>query len=218
MVSETRTRMPVEARRAQLLDLGFALFAERPFAAVSVDEIADRAGISKGLLYHYFPGKRDLYLACVRRAVDHMHAALEPDRDVPLERRHEATLDRYMDYVERFLPSFRNLLRGGNDDDPEVEAILSEMRRHMARRIAKHLGIDDPDTITLYCLVGYLGFCSFTCMAWVENGNIDRRTLRQILSDQLRGALLSAAALTQDADVRARIERVAPFLVIKSAK
>jgi len=212
---EARTRMPVEARRAQLLELGFGLFSERPFSDVSVDEIADRAGISKGLLYHYFPSKRELYVACVKRAVEQLHEAVEPDESVPQEQRLAAGLDAFIDYVERDLKPFRNLLRGGNTDDPEIESMLSDMRGRMTRRLAAGIGIDAPDPVTLYCLVGYVGSCTFTCMAWAERGGMDRRALRHILADQLRAALRSAATLTEDDGVRARIEAVEPLLVLE---
>ncbi|MBP6848431.1 MAG: helix-turn-helix transcriptional regulator, partial [Kofleriaceae bacterium] len=58
-----RIRLDNDARRAQLLELGQKAFAERTYDEVSIDDIARAAGISKGLLYHYFPTKRDLYVA-----------------------------------------------------------------------------------------------------------------------------------------------------------
>lgn len=204
--------MPVEERRAQLLQLGVSLFGQRPYDEISVDELAERAGISKGLLYHYFPSKRELYVACVRSAVEDMLAACEPAADAPPDRRLEASLDAFIDYVERDMAAFRNLLRGGSDNHPEVEQILSDMRRRLTRRLAGYLGIDAPDAVTLYCLVGYVGFASFTCMAFSSEGGIGRDALRRLLSDQLRSALQSAASLTDDPAIRGRIDNLSPFL------
>src|SRR5262249_47381912 len=64
----SRVRLDVDARRAQLVDLGLTEFGTRTYDEVSIDRIAQMAGISKGLLYHYFPTKRAFYVACVREA------------------------------------------------------------------------------------------------------------------------------------------------------
>ncbi|MBW2509289.1 MAG: TetR/AcrR family transcriptional regulator, partial [Deltaproteobacteria bacterium] len=63
-----RTRLQVDVRRQQLLELGLELFASQSYDELSIDEIARRAGVSKGLLYHYYPSKRAFYVAAVREA------------------------------------------------------------------------------------------------------------------------------------------------------
>ena len=63
-----RARLDVDERRRQLVELGLDLFGSRSYDEVSIDELAAAAGISKGLLYHYFPTKRDFYVATVREA------------------------------------------------------------------------------------------------------------------------------------------------------
>lgn len=215
MGGEVRTRMPVEARRAQLLQLGGVLFSERPYDEISVDEIAERASISKGLLYHYFPSKRELYIACVRRAVEDMLAACEPAANVQPQLRFQASLEAFIDYVERNMAAFRNLLRGGSDNHPEIEQILSDMRHRQIHQLAASLGIEAPDAVTRYCLLGYVGFASYTCVAWATAGGLPRQALRTLLSDQLRSAITSAAALTEDPAIRERLGALAPFLVTR---
>ena len=74
MATAKRSRLTVDERREQLVRLGVDIFSERPYDEVSIDEIAAAAGISKGLLYHYFPSKRDFYVAVVR----HGAAQLRP--------------------------------------------------------------------------------------------------------------------------------------------
>jgi AcrR family transcriptional regulator len=66
------SRLDVEERRKQLVALGIELFAERTYDDVSIDELAHAAGISKGLLYHYFPTKRDFYIATVKQAAQEL--------------------------------------------------------------------------------------------------------------------------------------------------
>jgi AcrR family transcriptional regulator len=75
----TGSRLSTDARREQLVALGIEIFSERPFDEVSIDDIAAAAGISKGLLYHYFPSKRDFYVAVIRSAADEMQVMTEPD-------------------------------------------------------------------------------------------------------------------------------------------
>ena len=79
MAAARRARLSTDARREQLVALGVEIFSERPFDDVSIDDIAAAAGISKGLLYHYFPSKRDFYVAVVRHSADEMQAITETE-------------------------------------------------------------------------------------------------------------------------------------------
>src|SRR5580704_2781341 len=82
-----RSRLEVDARRAQLVRLGIDLFAARAYDEVSIDELARAAGVSKGLLYHYFPTKRDFYIATVREASRQLLELTATSEDVPAETR-----------------------------------------------------------------------------------------------------------------------------------
>src|SRR5271170_6359642 len=84
----TRSRLEVDARRAQLVTLGIDLFAARAYDEVSIDELARAAGVSKGLLYHYFPTKRDFYVATVQEAARQLieRTTGHDDRATPRER------------------------------------------------------------------------------------------------------------------------------------
>src|ERR1700679_1621760 len=97
-VRAPRARLEVDARRAQLLRLGIDLFAARAYDEVSIDELARAAGGSKGLLYHYFPTKRDFYIATVQEASKQLLELTEtPETMAPLDRL-RASLDAYLDY------------------------------------------------------------------------------------------------------------------------
>ncbi|MEM7676524.1 MAG: helix-turn-helix domain-containing protein, partial [Myxococcota bacterium] len=72
-------RLQLDQRRQQLLELGLRLFSERAYDDVSIDDIARAASISKGLLYHYFPGKRVFYVATVRAAAAQLLSRIVPD-------------------------------------------------------------------------------------------------------------------------------------------
>src|SRR5256885_4812542 len=88
-----RIRLDLDARREQLMRVGLELFSTNSYDAVSIDEIAARAGISKGLLYHYFPSKREFYVAGVRAAAAQLREVVEPDPELPAAERLPVSLE-----------------------------------------------------------------------------------------------------------------------------
>src|SRR3954452_82210 len=121
-MASRRARLSTDARREQLVALGIEIFSERPFDEVSIDDIAAAAGISKGLLYHYFPSKRDFYVAVVRSAADEMQALTEPDPALEPRARLAAALERYLEYVETHARGYATVLRAGVSREPAVAA------------------------------------------------------------------------------------------------
>src|SRR3954469_6544692 len=121
-----RTRLEVDERRAQLLAHGLAFFSAHAYDEVSIDDVAKEAGISKGLLYHYFPTKRAFYIATLRELSGQLLARTESDRALsPLERA-RAGLDAYLVYVERHGAAYSALLRSGIGSDPEALRVVEE--------------------------------------------------------------------------------------------
>src|SRR3954451_22701385 len=111
-----RRRLTKDARRAELMRAGEEVFSERPFEDVSIDDIATAAGVSKNLLYHYFAGKRELYLAVIAEAAKRMLELTEPDPDVePIDRLH-ASLQAHLDYAEEHAEGYTALLHGAGSD------------------------------------------------------------------------------------------------------
>ncbi|MDB4945366.1 MAG: tetR, partial [Labilithrix sp.] len=127
-VRGTRVRLENDERRTQLLALGLAHFGARSYDDVSVDAIATAAGISKGLLYHYFPTKRAYYAACVREAAANLIAGCDTSTDVPPLTRLYAGLDGYLGYVKAHAKAYATLMRSGVGVDPEIARIVDETR------------------------------------------------------------------------------------------
>ena len=123
-----RTRLQVDVRRQQLLELGLELFASQSYDELSIDEIAKRAGVSKGLLYHYYPSKRAFYVAAVREAARQLLDVTDIDKhgtgSEPDPEGQRAGLRAFLDYVSRHRVVYAFLLRGGLGTDPEVSEIL----------------------------------------------------------------------------------------------
>ena len=198
MATARRARLSTDARREQLVALGVEMFSERPFDDVSIDDIAAGAGISKGLLYHYFPSKRDFYVAVVRHSADEMQAITETDPDLePLERLADG-LDRYLEYVATHARGFSTVLRAGIGSDPEVAAIVEGVRAAMARRILADVADTDPPPAAVRIAIrGWVGFAEAASLEWLERGELSRAELRELLVRALTGAVAAAAGETR---------------------
>src|ERR1700712_778118 len=96
MTVAKRVRLSPDARREQLLELGVRMLATRSLDELSVDVLAEEAGISRGLLFHYFRNKQEFHRAVVRRAADELIECTEPDLSLPADRRLRPSLGRYV--------------------------------------------------------------------------------------------------------------------------
>ncbi|MEA2251012.1 MAG: hypothetical protein QOI62_3748 [Solirubrobacteraceae bacterium] len=194
MATARRARLSTDARREQLVALGVEMFSERPFDEVSIDDIAAAAGISKGLLYHYFPSKRDFYVAVVRHSADEMIDVTETDAGLAPLARLSAGLDRYLEYVETHARGYATVLRAGIGSDPEVAGVVEGVRAAMANRILDDLPLDGPVAPAVRIAVrGWVGFAEAASLDWLERRDLARAELRDLLIRALTGAVEAAA-------------------------
>ena len=171
--SRARVRLDVDERRAQLVELGLAEFGTRTYDDVSIDLIAQAAGISKGLLYHYFPTKRAFYIACVREAAARLLARMALPMDVPPLERLQLGLDRYLEYVRGHGPAFATLMRSGAHADRELAAVIDETRATLLETLTSGMAdIFPPSGMTSpllrIALQGWIGLAEAASIAWVE--------------------------------------------------
>ncbi|CAL9592235.1 hypothetical protein SUDANB140_05266 [Streptomyces sp. enrichment culture] len=136
-------RLSVEERRVQLLDAALALFAHRPPEEVSLDDVAEQAGVSRPLVYRYFPGgKQQLYEAALRSAADELELCFDEPREGPLLARLARALDRYLAFVDQHDTGFSALLRGGSVvETSQTTGIVDGVRRAAADHIMRHLDV-----------------------------------------------------------------------------
>ncbi|WP_437500702.1 TetR/AcrR family transcriptional regulator [Sorangium sp. So ce1099] len=180
-----RQRLDLDARRAQLLALGLELFSQRAYDDVAIDEVAQAAGISKGLLYHYFPTKRDFYIAVLREAARELvERSLDVD-DLPVDERLRTGLDAYLAYVERQGISYAAVFRGGIGSDAEVLAIIDETRSRFLDKLLADAPVAERPPALRVALRGWIGFVEATSLDWVERHELDRTSLRDLLADLL---------------------------------
>jgi AcrR family transcriptional regulator len=190
-------RLDNDQRRAQLLQLARRAFSDRAYDDVSIDDLAREAKISKGLLYHYFPTKRDLYVAGLREIADELveRVAAIPT-DLPPPERVRAGLDAYLDHVSTHARAFVSLMRGGIGSDPEVAQVIEGVRTRLADRFLEGspfapLLAGDPRFDT--ALRGWIGFVEGASIAWCEEPRLSRDELRELLTEIL-AAMLSVVA------------------------
>ena len=197
MASVRRSRLTIDERREQLVRLGTEIFAQRPFDEVSIDDIAAAARISKGLLYHYFPSKRDFYVEVVRFSAMEMEALTAPDPSLePLARR-AASLDRYLDYVESHALGYTTVMRAGIGSDPQVAAVVEDVRGRIVDRILGGMSDtgDEPPAALRIAVRGWVGFAEAASLDWLDHRGLPRDGLRSLLVSVLGASVEAAAAV-----------------------
>ena len=186
------TRLDVDERRRRLLELGADLFTRFAYDELSMARIAKEAGISKALLYHYFPSKEAYFMATLETAVGELEERTRPDESKePLEQL-SGSLDAYLGWVEDYEASYAKMIQSAGAV-PEVRLMLDRVRGETARRIIDGVRGDKPPSPVLRTAVnGWLWFMDGAILDWVEHRDVDRQTLHGLLLGTLLGAVLTA--------------------------
>src|SRR4051794_9763494 len=186
------TRLDVDERRRRLLDLGAELFTQHSYDELSMAKIARTAGISKALLYHYFPSKEAYFVATLEEKANELQRRTEPNPQLPPFEQLSASLDAYLGWIEENASSYDKLIRNAGAAR-EVRALLDRVRTQTARRILEGLSPQGPPSPLLRTAVrGWLGFMDGACLDWVNHDDVDRETLHALLLSTLIAAVLAA--------------------------
>jgi AcrR family transcriptional regulator len=188
-------RLDVDARRAQLVELGERLFTSHAYTELSMARIAKEAGISKALLYHYFPSKQAYFEATLRTAAEELRDRTEPDPSLPAAQQLEGSLDVYLGWIEQHMEAYAKLLRTAGEV-PEVREIVEDVRGQTAERILRGVvpdGADVPPTARA-AVRGWLWFMDGACLDWIEHRDLSRDELRGLLLGTLVGALMASGS------------------------
>ncbi|MFD7861250.1 TetR/AcrR family transcriptional regulator [Streptomyces sp. NPDC057682] len=172
-MSEKRAaRLSPDERRAQLVAIGVDMLAECSLDELSTDEVARRAGISRGLLFHYFDSKRDFYRAVVRRECDDFAAATEPDPALEPVAWLRAFIAGFAAYVTEHRRVYLTLVRGAAGSRPAVEDIVESTRTVLARRVEegqRRLGMPDSPRLPVASRA-WLAFAEEAVTTWPSGG------------------------------------------------
>ncbi|MET9911729.1 TetR/AcrR family transcriptional regulator [Streptomyces sp. NPDC006476] len=195
MTTGVRRRMGVEERRQQLIGVALELFSQRSPDDVSIDEIAAAAGISRPLVYHYFPGKLSLYEAALRRAAEDLASRFREPHQGPLGARLLRAMHRFFDFVDEHGPGFSALMRGGPAvGSSNTNALIDAVRQAAYDQILSHLGVEDPPARLELVVRSWISLAESTALIWLDGRRIPRAELEaQLVHDFAALAAVSAA-------------------------
>ncbi|MBQ0953752.1 TetR/AcrR family transcriptional regulator [Streptomyces sp. RK76] len=207
MTTGVRRRMGVEERRQQLIGVALDLFSRRSPDEVSIDEIASAAGISRPLVYHYFPGKLSLYEAALQRASDDLADRFVEPRQGPLGARLLRVMGRYFDFVDEHGPGFSALMRGGPAvGSTTTNALVDSVRQAAYVQILSHLDVTEPPARLELVVRSWISLAESTALLWLDGRRIPRAELETQLVHDF--AALMAVSAAYDEEMGALVRRV----------
>jgi AcrR family transcriptional regulator len=189
------TRLHVDERRRQLIEAGSALFAEHSFEEISMREIAAAAGISKPLLYHYFPSKIELFKAAVAEQAELLERLIQPDGEGSAFEQLQRSLDAYLAWIDENSRAWVKLMRSAANL-PEAQALIESFRNRTLEQMLHTLtGSRRPRPVLRNALNGWLGYVDAAILDWVQAGGLRRDQVRDSIIAAFGAALVSAQQL-----------------------
>ena len=167
-----KARLPRDERRSQLLSAALEVFTVAGYHSAAMDEIADRASVSKPVLYHHFPSKLDLYLAVLDVHIDSLVFELQkaisstPDNG----NRVKSTVDAYFNFIESEGEAFRLLFESDMSVEPQVRERLNRMTYDCAAAVSAVIAIETglPQEASMLLGVGIIGTTQTTARHWLD--------------------------------------------------
>jgi AcrR family transcriptional regulator len=181
------SRLPRGARRLQLLQAAQDVFVAQGFHAAAMDDIADRAGVSKPVLYQHFPGKRELYLALLEEHVgqlaDRVRAALAGTDDN--HERVRGAVTAYFEFIDAEGEAFRLVFESDLRNDPDVRAVVDRGTELCVEAIAEVIAADtgaDKERALLLA-AGLTGLMETSARWWLpRKGTVSRDEAVQLMT------------------------------------
>ena len=188
-------RLDADARREQLVQVGVAMLPRVPLDQISADAVAKEAGVSKGLVFHYFPTKRDLHVAVLRVTAAQLLSELDHDPAMPIPERLRAGLDAFVAFIERQPANYQAVARTAGSD-PQLLAVFEDTRNGVVEIIARALGVTDlPPTLRIV-IRGWIAMVEESVLHWLDEKPISREALIDFLQRAATTMLPEAIALT----------------------
>ncbi|WP_054816380.1 TetR/AcrR family transcriptional regulator [Nocardia arizonensis] len=183
-----RVRLSPDERRLQLITLGVKMLGERAIEDISITEIAEQAGISRGLLFHYFPTKQDFQRAVVGHANAELLDRVTPDRSLAVLDMLRDSIGRYVDYVCENRTSYLALLRGPASSSPDLLPLVDSTRDAIIGIVLAEAPAPIDDRRRPRLLLGMRGWIAFveeTTLTWLRDEPIPREDLVDLLVESL---------------------------------
>jgi len=179
-----RSRRSAVDRRAQLVEIGLELLPSTPVQELTIDEVARRAGISRSLLFHYFPSKRDYYTAVTRAAAELLEQHLVPAGTAPVAGELPGMVDRFVGWVDTYRESHLSFVRGAAGGDPWVAEVYEETRERLVDVAVAALGLPD-DALRRQLVRAWFSFAEDLVGQWAREPVMPREQLVTLLLDVL---------------------------------
>ena len=198
---QPRTRLASDTRRELLLSAGVDLLSVRTPDEISVDDVARSAGISRGLLYHYFEDRDAFVVAVVEQASEELRQALRGDPEASRRERVEAGIDAFIAFAEAHAAGFRALLTGGVTNR-KVAALIEQTRERDLDAFVAGVAATtaDPEIarrskVLLAALHAHMHFMEGAVVRWLAHREITREQLRELILRALDATLVAAHAV-----------------------
>lgn len=161
-----------------------------------IEQVAEIAGVSRGLLYHYFPTKRDFFAAVVERESERMMRMTAAVPGVPAREQLDANLDAFLAYVEEHAHGYRAFHRADASGDQAVRKVYRRALATQERQILEALAAD-PEFGRLaeerpelrLAVRGWLAFTTAVCLEWLRGSDLSREQVRELCARALLGTL-----------------------------
>ncbi|HWT92068.1 MAG TPA: TetR family transcriptional regulator [Solirubrobacteraceae bacterium] len=188
-IRSTYTRLQVDERRAALLAAATELFGTHGYDELSMAKIAKAAGVSKPLLYHYFPTKQKLFEAVASQAAQDILGRVAIDPALPPAQQLSAGLDAFLALVEEHATVYEKLMRSAGI--PEVRELIDGVREQTAQTILAGLGAADAPKVRA-AVRGWLWLMDGVCLDWIRERDLTRAEVHGLLLGSLLGVLTAA--------------------------
>ena len=184
------SRLEPEQRREEILDAANELFAERGYDEVSVEEIASSAGVTRGLVHHYFGGRKQVYIALLERLVAVREEQLPPPVGRSARARLGDSVSRWLDWTEHNRTIWLATLGRGEDiADPDIRNVVTELvRRAVALLAAQHADVTDDSPRLRYALECWTGLNRSATRRWLQ-GDTTREQTHELIASTLEHVL-----------------------------
>ena len=184
------SRLDPEQRSEQILDAANALFAERGYDEVTVEDIASAAGVTRGLVHHYFGGRKEVYIALLERLGTMREEQLPPPIGRSARARLADTVSRWLDWTEQNRTIWLGTLGRGEDiADPDVRRVVTELvSRAVALVAAYHADIAEDSPRLRYALECWTGLNRAATRRWLQ-GEASREQTHELIASTLEYVL-----------------------------
>lgn len=191
--------MAAADRREQLVDIGLDLLENRPIHELALDEVAAVAGVSRTLVFHYFPSKSDYYAAVVQSAGERLLTVTPGEETSDVEVRIRNMVRGFLKLVSRKRGAYVALVRGASGGDPKVLSLLDDLRSQLVVRWLDAAGWHTRDRLADLAVRGWLGALEEVALS-LDGSGVARESAVELLASGLLADLHRARRISaQDA-------------------